>query len=170
MANITPHDEELFKKIEKEGVRVSEVLWNLIYQHIGDPISVINMLVRFYTDDGKSLPKEEARQILNYTRRMLAIMEKLYNPQDIAEDEVDPLFKEIKAKNLKFDPITDELFRNYVRNDIHAINLIVSDYVDPLDERESVSLKDANKILGHIYTTMHFLDRLRIATSRKETF
>jgi hypothetical protein len=50
------------------------------------------------------------------------------------------------------------------------INLIVIDYVDPLDERKAVSIRDASKILEHIYTTMHFMDRLRVATARKEAY
>lgn len=170
MANIVPQDEEFFRKIEQEHIQVPEVLWNVIYQYIGDPITVINMLVRFYTDDGQMLPKEDAKQILDYTKRMLEIMEKLYHPENISGDEKDPLFKEIKAKNLKLDPATDHLFRNYVRNDIYMINLIVGDYVDPLDTREAISIRDASKILEHIYTIMHFMDRLRVATARKEAY
>ena len=170
MANILPEDEELFKKIEREHIQVPPVLWNVIYQYIGDPIIVINLLVRSYTDDGQMLPKEEAKQILNYTRRMVGVMKKLYHPESISDDEKDPLFREIKAKNLKLDPVTDRLFWNYARNDIYMIELIVGDYVDPKDDREAVSVRDANKILGHIRTTMHFMDRLRVATSRKEAY
>lgn len=170
MANITPPDEEHFKDIEREHIQVPEVLWNVIYQYIGDPIIVINMLVRFYTDDGKMLPKEEAKKILDYTRRMLDIMEMLYHPEKISDDEKDPLLKEVKAKNLKLDAITDDLLRNYVRNDLYMINLIVGDYLDPLDDREAVSVRDASKILNHIRTTLHFMDRLRIATARKEAY
>jgi hypothetical protein len=170
MANIVPQDEELFKKIEVEHIQVSEVLWNVIYQYIGDPIIVINLLVRSYVDDEQMLPKEEARNILKYTKRMLDIMEKLEKPENISDNEKEALLKEIKTKNLKLDPVTDHLFRNYVRNDVYMINLIVGDYVDPLDTREAVSIKDASKILGHIRTTMHFMDRLRVATARKEAY
>jgi hypothetical protein len=170
LANIVPEDEALFIRIEKEHIQVPDVLWNVIYQYIGDPITVISMLVRFYTDDGRMLPKEEARQILDYTRRMITVMEMLELPQTIPADEKDPLFREIKEKNLKLDPVTHHLFRNYARNDIYMINLIVGDYVDPLDKREAVSLRDASKILEHIYATMHFMDRLRVATARKEAY
>lgn len=170
MANIVPQDEELFKRIEREHIHVPEVLWNVIYQYIGDPIVVINLLVRSYTDDGEMLPKQEAKKILDYTRRMLKTMERLYHPESISDDEKDPLFREIKEKNLKLDKVTDDLFRNYVRNDIYMINLIVGDYVDPLDAREAISIRDASKILGHIRATMHFMDRLRVATARKEAY
>ncbi len=170
MANITSRDEEHFKEIEKSHIQVPEVLWNVLYQYIGDPITVINMLVRFYTDDGKMLPKEEAKKILDYTKRMLDIMEMLYHPEKISDDEKDPLLKEVKAKNLKLDAVTDDLLRNYVRNDLYMINLIVGDYVDTKDEREAVSVRDASKILNHIRTTLHFMDRLRIATARKEAY
>jgi hypothetical protein len=128
------------------------------------------MLVRFYTDDGKMLPKEEAEKILDYTKRMLDIMEMLYHPEQISDNEKDPLLKEVKAKNLKLDSVTDDLLRNYVRNDLYMINLIVGDYVDPKDDREAVSVRDASKILNHVRSTLHFMDRLRIATSRKEAY
>ncbi|MBU1999036.1 MAG: hypothetical protein KKE64_06030 [Candidatus Omnitrophica bacterium] len=170
MANIVPRDEELFKKIEQEHIQVPEVLWNVIYQYIGDPIVVINLLVRSYADGGEILPKDEAKKILDYTKRMLEIMEGLYHPESISVDEKDQLFKEIKAKDLKLDAVTDYLFRNYVRNALYMINLIVGDYVDPLDEREGVSIKDAGKILEHIRSIMHFMDRLRVATARKEAY
>lgn len=170
MANIVPRDEELFKQIEKENIQVPEVLWNVIYQYIGDPIIVINLLVRSYVDDGQMLPKEEAKQILDYTKRMLDTMERLYHPENISDEEKDPLFREIKEKNLKLDKVTDHLFRNYVRNDLYTINLIVGDYVDPKDDREAISVQDAGKILGHIRSTMRFMDRLRVATARKEAY
>lgn len=170
MANILPHDEELFKQIEREHIQVAPVLWNVIYQYIGDPIIAISFLVRSYTDTGELLSKEDAKKILDYTKRMVEIMDKLYHPENISDDEKDPLFREIKTKNLKLDPVTDDLFRNYIRNDLHMINLIVGDYVDPLDTREAVSERDTNKILGHIRTTLHFMDRLRVATVRKEVY
>ena len=84
MAKLLSEDEEFFKKIEQEHIQVSDVLWNVIYQYIGDPITVISMLVRFYTDDGQMLPKQEAKQILGYTRRMLEVMEKLYHPETVS--------------------------------------------------------------------------------------
>jgi len=170
MANLPPSQEALFKKIEQEHIQVEPVLWNLIYQYIGDPIIVINLTVRSYTDNGEELPKSEAKKILDYTRRLLKVMENLYHPENISDEEKDPIFKEIKAKNLKLDSVTDDLFRNYLRNDISAINLIVGDYVDPADERPAVVVKDANKVLEHVRSTISFLDRLRIATSKKEAY
>lgn len=170
MANITPEDEKHFKDIERNHIQVPEVLWNILYQYLGDPITVINMMVRVYVDNGKPFPKEAARQILDYTKRMLDVMEKVCHPESISEDEKDPLLREIKEKNLKLDAITDNLLHNYVRNDLYMINLIVGDYLDPLDSREVISVQDASKILNHIRTTLHFMDRLRIATARSEAY
>lgn len=170
MANLIPRDEELFAKIAREHIFVDPALWNVIYQYIGDPIIVINLLVRSYIDNNQPLPKEEARKILNYTKRMVEITKKLDHPETISSEEKDTLFLIIKKENLKLDPVTDELFGNYVKNDINIINLICIDYLDPLDEREFVSTEHAKKILEHTRSTMRFLDRLREATSKKEAF
>lgn len=170
MAKLLPQDEEFFQKIAKERIYVDPVLWTVIYQHIGDSIIVINLLVRYYIDDNQSIPKQEAKRILDYTKRMIEVIKKLTYHELIEDNEPDPLFKIIKKENLRLDPIVDELFGNYVRNDVNIINLVVIDYIDPLDEREAVSLEDGKKILEHTRSTMRFLDRLREATSRKEAF
>jgi len=170
MANLPPQEEELFKKIEAEQIQVDPVLWNVIYQYIGDPIIAINFLVRSYIDDNQPLPKNEAAKIMDYTKKMLKVMENLEHPEASSNDDPEELFKEIREKNLKLDPVTDHLFRNYVRNDIYIINLIIGDYIDPYDDREAVSVEDAQKILGHIRTTISFMDRLRKATSQKEAY
>lgn len=170
MANLIPKDEELFARIAREHIYVDSVLWNVIYQYIGDPIIVINLLVRSYIDNNQPIPKEEAKRILNYTNKLIAIIKKLDHPEAIPDNEKDSLFQIIKKENLKLDPITDELFGNYVKNDINIINLICIDYLDPLDEREAVSIEHGQKILEHTRSTMRFLDRLREATSKKEAF
>jgi len=170
MANILPKDEDLFNKIATEHIQVDPVLWNVIYQYIGDSIIVINLLVRSFIDDNQPIPKNEAKRILDYTKRLIDVIRKLSHPENISNDEKDNLFRIIKDKNLKLDPVTYELFGNYVRNDVNIINLICMTYIDTLDKREAVSIDDAKKILEHTRSTMRFLDRLREATSKKEAF
>lgn len=170
MANLLPKDEELFNQIARENIQVDPVLWNVIYQYIGDAILVINLTVRYYIDHNEIVPKDEARKILVFTKRLVEIIKKLDHPENISNDEKDSLFKTIKEKNLKLDKITDELFGNYVRNDTNIINIIVGNYVDPLDESEGISVTDGKRILDHIHSTMRFMDRLRIATSKKEAY
>jgi hypothetical protein len=170
MANVLPKDEELFTKIAREHIQVDPVLWNVIYQYIGNTIMAINFQVRLYIDDNQPVPKKDAQQILDYTKRLIDVIKKLDNPQDISPDEKDELFRTIKQKNLKLDPVTKELFTNYIRNDLNIINIICGTYVDPLDKREAVSVPDAQKILDHTRSTVRFLDRLREATSKREVF
>lgn len=170
MANLLPKDEELFQRIAQEHTYVDPVLWTLIYQYIGDQILLINLTVRYYLDDGTPMPKQEAKKILDCTKRMIEVMKKLDHPEAIPDTEKDTLYQILKKENLKLDPITDELFGNYVRNDINIINLVCIDYVDPLDEREVVAVKDVQRILDHTHSTMRFLDKLREATSKKEAF
>jgi len=170
MANLLPKDEELFQRIAKEHIFVDPVLWTLIYQYIGDQIILINLTIRYYLDDGTPMPKQEAKKILDCTKRMIEVMKKLDHPEAISNDEKDSLFQIIKKENLKLDPITDELFGNYVRNDVNIINLVCIDYIDPMDEREVISVEDGKRILEHTRSTMRFLDRLRQATSQKAAF
>lgn len=170
MANLLPKDEELFAQIARDRIQVDPVLWNVIYQYIGDAVIVINLTVRYYIDHNEIIPKDEAGKILLFTERLVEIIKKLKRPESIPEDEKDVLFRIIKEKNLKLDKITDELFGNYVRNDLNIINLIVSNYVDPLDEGEGIPVEDGRKILKYIHSTMRFLDRLRVATSKKEVY
>ena len=40
----------------------------------------------------------------------------------------------------------------------------------PLDESEGIPAEDGRKILEHIHSSMLFLDRLRVATSKKEGY
>jgi hypothetical protein len=167
MAKLLPRDEELFAQIAREHIYVNPVLWTIIYQYLGDCISVINVLVRYYIDSNLAVPKKEAERILIYTNRMIEIIQKLTDHNLIKADEPDPLLQRVKKENLKFDPITDELFGNYVRNDIYMITLIITDYLDPLDTREAISIEHAGKILEYTRSTMRFMDRLREATSRR---
>ena len=61
------------------------------------------------------------------------------------------------------------------RNDLNIINLIVGNYVDPLDESEGIPAQDGRKILEHIHSTMRFwtgcasrLQRKRVTKNGKD--
>lgn len=168
MAKILPKDEELFAQIEREHIQVAPVLWTVIYQYTGDCITAISFLARYYIENNIGMPKEEAGKILEQTRRMIEIIEKLTHHELIKDDEKDALLKAIKRDNLNLDPVTDELFGNYVRNDIHMINFIATDFIDPLDNREFMPVENIQKILGYVRSTTRFMNRLREATSKKK--
>lgn len=167
MANIIPKDEELFQKIAKEHIQVDPILWTVIYQYIGDCIIAISFLTRYYIENNIGMPKDEAKKILEQTRRMIDIINKLTHHGLIKDDEKDVLLKAIKRDNLNLDPVTDELFGNYVRNDIHMIDFIVTDFTDPLDTRGVMPVESIKKVLEHVRSTTHFMERLREATSKK---
>jgi hypothetical protein len=168
MANLLARDEELFKKIEEEHIQVSPILWTIIYQYIGDCVIAISFLVRYYIDNNMGMPKADAKQVLVLVKRIVDIIEKLTHHELIKDDEKDGLLLAVKLGNLNLDPITDDLFGNYVRNDIHMIDLIVTDFTDPLDTRELMPVENIQKILNHIHTTRLFMERLRQATSQKK--
>ena len=170
MANILLEDEEFFKRIEREHIQVDPLLWNAIYQHIGDPIIVINLTVRYYIDNNEPIPQDEAEKILISTKRMVEIINKIHKPESIALDEKDQLFCMIKEKGLKLDEVTDELFTQYIRNDLNLINIAVGMYIDHAKAGQSVPVEEGRRVLEHIRSTMSFLDRLRIATSKKEAY
>ena len=74
------------------------MLWNVIYQYIGDAVIVINLTVRYYIDHNEIIPKDEANKILVFTERLVEIIKKLKHPENIPEDEKDALFRTIKEK------------------------------------------------------------------------
>lgn len=170
MANIIPKDEELFVQIEKEQIKVHPVLWTVIYHYLGDCIIAVNLLLRYYIDKNIPAPKGQIGRVLTYSKRMAEVIDKLSKHDLIPDNEPDPLFQAIKKENLTLDKVTDELFVNYLSNDIYMIELIVGDCIDPLDTRETVSVEILQKIREHILSSMRFMERLRIATSKKETF
>lgn len=165
-----PRIEALFQKIAQENIQVNPLLWTAIYQHIGDPVIVINLLVRYYVDANQPIPKDQAKIILDYAKRIEETIRKLAHWRSIPEDEPDPLFKEIKEKNLKLDPLTYDLIVDRVLNDINIIDLTVSRYLYPPDKMEPISIEDGQQVLQRIHSSIRFLDRLREATSKKEAF
>jgi hypothetical protein len=157
MANILSEDEEFFERIEREHIQVDPLLWNIIYQHIGDPVIVINLTVRYYLDNREPIPQVEAKKILISTKRMAEIIKKIHQPESITADEKDPLFRMIKDKGLKLDAVTDELFTQYIRNDLNFISIAAGMYIGSSKEGQSVSIKDSRMILEHIHSIMNFL-------------
>lgn len=170
MANILPNDEELFKRIEREHIQVDPLLWNAIYQHIGDPVIVMNLTVRYYLDNDEPIPQVEAKKILVSVKHMNEVIKKIHKPESIAVDEKDPLFRTIKEKGLKLDAATDELFTQPVANDLNFISITVGIYICSSKEGQSIPVEDGKNILARIRTIMSYLDRLRIATAKKEAY
>ncbi|MCM8795109.1 MAG: hypothetical protein NC928_00235 [Candidatus Omnitrophica bacterium] len=173
MTQPDPRVEALFQKIAQENIQVHPLLWTAIYQHIGDPVIVINLLMHYYLENNLPIPKEEAKTILKYTKRIEETIKKIASAKDIPEDEPDPLFREIYKKNLRLDPLTYELIVDRVRNDIMVIDLKVSRYLYPFneeDKKEFISKEDAQVVLRYTHSTLGFLDRLRQATAKKEAF
>lgn len=170
MANILPEDEEFFERIEREHIQVDPLLWNIIYQHIGDPVIVINLTTRYYIDSNEPIPQDEAKKILISTKRMVEIINKIHKPESITVDDKDPLFRMIKEKGLKLDPVTDELFTQPIRNDLNIISMNIGMHIYPSNKIRSIPIEEGIKILDRIRAIMSFLDRLRIATSTKEAY
>ncbi len=169
MANFLPRDEELFEKIAREHIQVDSALWTVIYHHIGDCIMAIKLLVYNYVHSNQPVPKDKAKDILGYTRRIIEVIQKItYHNRYIKDDEPDPLFQLIKKRDLKLDVITDDLFGNYVRNDIYVISLIAQSYSGASDPDEGIPVEDARKILDHIGSSQRFMEKLRQATSGEE--
>lgn len=168
-----PRIEALFQKIAQENIQVHPLLWTAIYQHIGDPVIVINLLIRYHLDNNLPIPKAEAKTILGYTKRIEETIKKLAHWQSIPQDEPDTLFREIGDKNLKLDPLTYDLIIDRVRNDVIVIDLTISRYLCPEEDdykAEFISTEDAQQVLRRTRSSISFLDRLRQATSKKETF
>ena len=151
MAKPLPNEQVLYQRIREERIRIPLSIWEEMYCHMGDYISVINLILCYYIDRNEPVLVVDARKILEYTRRIKEAMMRILHPEE-------------KGQGLALHPLVRDLFTHYMGNDVHIINLCVSFYLDPLDEKP-VALEDAKKILPCTITMHQFLDRLREATS-----
>ena len=163
VANPLVNEQELYGQIKNDGISVHPFIWDTMYHYLGDYISVINAIATYYLEKNEPIALEDARKILEYTRKIKTAVDKILHPQTIQNEN--PHFEKIKNDHLTLHPIIKEFFMHYIGNDTHIINLCVSFYLDPLGE-QPVPVKDAQKILSHTLSMRQFLDKLREATNQ----
>ena len=154
MAKPLPNEQDLYQRIRDERITIPSVVWEEMYYYLGDYISVINLVLSYYIDRNDPIPVEAANKILEYTRRIKEVMMRILHPEENGEGP-------------SLHPLVRDLFTHYMGNDVHIINLCMSFYLDPRDEKP-VALKDAKKVLSCTMTMHQFLDRLREATSERK--
>ena len=164
MANPLPDESRLYQRIKDENIKVPLDVWDLIYHRIGDALSAINLKCEYYLQINQVMPIDEAKNILNYTRIIKLVIDKLTKktPQ---EDQNFPEFK----KNSDLHPVILDMFTHYIPNDAYCINLVIYDSIDPVDP-QPVSTERIKKILSHTKSSKAFMDRLREATLQTSKF
>ena len=162
MANPLPDEEGLYKKIRDERITIPPLVWDAMYNLLGDYVSVINLLVSYYVNQDKPIEIADARKILEYTRRGMDAVRKIIHPEKIMED--DARLQKVRAAAVALHPLIREFFTHYLGNDMHIINMCVSSYLDPKGEAP-IPVADARKVLNCTLTMHKFLDRLREATT-----
>jgi hypothetical protein len=146
MANIHPQDAELYNRIKEEKVIMSALVWETIYQDIGDPVSAINLTAGYYLKINQSISLEAAQKILNCTARIKQAM---------------------KFIALNLHPAVKELLTHYVGNDTFIINVALGSTVlcdMPIEQA------DVLKIIECTRSVKRFLDKLREATEQEKGF
>ncbi len=164
MANPLPEEALLYQKIKDEKIQVPREVWDLIYHRIGDNLSAITLACEYYFRYNELMPIEEAKKLLNYTRLIKLVIDRLTKKQD----QPDAHFPEFK-ENTKLHPIILDMLTHYIPNDIHAINLIITDTIDPMDPKP-VPIEYLKKILGYTKSSRAFMERLREATLMQASF
>jgi len=157
LANPLPNEEELYKKIKKEGIRLEPPIWDFIYQRMGDDLTAMNLICQYYLSKREPLPTVEAEKILVYTRDIKNVITTL---TATSQDKI--LFPQFK-ENINLDPKIRELITHHLGNDVYVINLIVGYNIDPSDSHP-IPLEDIEKILNRIRMIKEFLEKLREAT------
>lgn len=160
MANPLPEEDKFYRQIKDERITINPEIWDLLYNHIGDDLSAINLLCQYHLKDNQPIPVEEARKILQYTHHI----KNLVNQITSVSQEKGFYFPEI-AENGPLHPVLREMFTHYIGNDVYMINLIVQDSIDPLSPEE-LSMESTRKILQHTHSIRDFMNRLREATSK----
>lgn len=66
MANPLPNESEIYKKIEKNNLKIPRDIWELIEHHIGNDIHAINFIVGSYItgDSPEAIPPKDSQKIL----------------------------------------------------------------------------------------------------------
>jgi acyl carrier protein len=160
MANPLPNEKELYQQIKKENISLSPDIWDLIYNRVGDDVTAINLLCQYYLNENSSIPIAEASKILNYTRHIKDITNKL---TVLSNKDLDfPQFSD----DIPLHPVLRELFTHYIGNDVYMINLIVDCSIDP-KESSQISSDNIKKILYHTRSIKDFMNRLQEATSKE---
>jgi hypothetical protein len=158
MANPLPNEQELFSKIRAERIRVSDAVWDLIYQHIGDDLTAINLICSYYASNNEGVPPEEAKKILTYTRHIKNIL----NQVTLASSD-EFLFPSVESQ-MPLHPVIRHMLTHYIGNDTYMINLVLYDTIDPVAPRP-LTPDLAGMVLSHAKCIRDFLERLREATT-----
>jgi hypothetical protein len=167
MANPLPEEAEFYQKIKDEHITVSSRAWRLIYQHISDAISVINLMSNYYILLGEPMPADVGKTILKFTKKIKETLDSvLYPQQGVLEDD---LFKQYREENTELHPIIREMLRHYIGNDVFKINLIVGDSIERPDP-QPVPIEYLYRIIKNTHTLKVFMDRLREATCELISF
>lgn len=167
MANPLAEEEKLYQQIKDEHILVPPETWRLIYQHIGNAVSVINLMGNYYIMIRESMPVDVAKSILRFTQKIKQTLDcVLYPHQGILEED---LFKQYRVENITLHPIIREMLTHYIGNDVFRINLIVGDSIDPAGP-QPIPIDNLYKIIDCTHTLKVFMDRLREATCELVSF
>jgi hypothetical protein len=167
MANPLPEEAEFYQKIKDENITISSGAWRLIYQHIGDAISVINLMSNYYILLNEPMPEDVGKTILKFTKKIKETLDSVFYPkQGVLEDD---LFKQYKEENTELHPIIREMLRHYIGNDVFKINLIVGDSVYRPDP-QPIPIENLHRVINNTHTLKVFMDRLREATCELASF
>lgn len=157
MANPLPNENELYTRIKNEKIIITQEIWDLLYNYIGDNLSAINLLCQYHLTCNQPIPVTEAKKILPYTRHIKDIINKI--TMTVITDFAFPEFSD----GVPLDPVLRDMLTHYIGNDIYMINLIVGDAIDPAAPTP-LSIENAAKIICHCRDIKTFMYRLRRAT------
>ncbi len=160
MANPLPNEKQLYEQIKAENISIDPEIWDLLYNRIGDDITAINLLCQYYLKGNESIPAQEAKKILIYTRHIKDITNKL---TVVSKDDLEfPEFQE----SMPLHPLLRDLFTHYIGNDVYMINLIVEDFIDS-HRKAGLLAENVKKVLNHTRSIKDFMNRLQEATSQE---
>lgn len=158
MANPLPNEFELYERIKKESIKIGPNLLDFLYHYIGDDVTAINLLCEYHLSNEEPIPAVEAERIFVYTKDIEFIINNIITKPALSHFPF-PQFKD----DFPLHPIIRDLFTYHFGNDIHVINLIVYDAIDPLmPEPRQVSIESIQKIIKRTTAIKQFLEKLRL--------
>lgn len=68
MANPLPEEKELYEHIHREGVTITEGVWDFVYHRVNDNTAAIILVCQRWLENKEAMPVQEAGRILAWTK------------------------------------------------------------------------------------------------------
>lgn len=162
MANPLPEEKELYERIGREGLAITEDIWDFVYRRVNDNTTAIILICQRWLDKKEAMPVQEAGRILVWTKDIKNTVSAITTPSK--ENRLFPQLQNASSLN----PIIQELITHQFGNDIYAIEMMVQDAIDYINPTP-VPVEVLQRIVVHALAIQGFLEKFRSTVQWKDS-